>query len=125
MKWLPREKRNAFVIVVIGTLAVLVAIYFGIIRVQYASLAKVARDRKAIGNDLQTVLRTIKNKEDVETELTNATSMLSHAEQDMASGDLNAWTYSTMRLFKSQYKVEIPETSHPSVGDVDLIPAFP
>ena len=43
----------------------------------------------------------------------------------MASGDLYSWTYNTLRQFKQQYKVEIPEIGHPVVGAVDLLPAFP
>jgi hypothetical protein len=43
----------------------------------------------------------------------------------MASGDLYSWTYGTIRLFKQQYKVEIPEIGHPEVGDADLFATFP
>ena len=53
------------------------------------------------------------------------TQTLSDAENDMASGDLYSWTYNTMRLFKSQYPVAIPEIGHPDVSSVDLFPSFP
>jgi len=38
---------------------------------------------------------------------------------------LYSWTYGTMRQFKQQYKVEIPEIGPPRVGEVDLLPDFP
>jgi hypothetical protein len=125
MKWLPKEKRNPFIAVVISTAAVLALIYFGLIRVQYDSLSKVAQDKKTAGDKLQTVESTIKSADSTAAKLADVTSTLSRAEDDMASGDLYSWTYSTIRLFKQQYKVEIPDIGPPSVGDVDLIPSFP
>jgi hypothetical protein len=85
----------------------------------------VASDRKFAGDKLSNMERNIKNADAVSKELANETYTLSRAEEDMASGDLYSWTYGTIRLFKQQYKVEIPEIGHPTVGDVDLFPTFP
>ena len=74
---------------------------------------------------LQAVESTIKNTDSMTTQLSDMTRKLSRAEDDMASGDLYSWTYNTIRLFKQQYKVEIPDISQPSVSDVDMFPAFP
>jgi Tfp pilus assembly protein PilO len=125
MKWLPKDKRNSFIAVVAGTVVVLALIYFFLIRAQYDSLSKAAMDKKAAETNLQTIKNTIKNKDALETQQADVTHTLSRAEEDMASGDFYSWTYSTIRLFKSQYKVEIPEIGHPTAGDVDLLPAFP
>ncbi|HTQ51128.1 MAG TPA: hypothetical protein VMJ12_10485 [Candidatus Acidoferrales bacterium] len=125
MKWLPREKRNPFIIVVLVTAAVLATICFGLIRSQNATLASVADSRKNAGAKLLSMQTTVKNAGLTAKELEDVTFALSRAEGDMASGDLYSWTYGTMRLFKQQYKVEIPEIGHPEVGDVDLLPSFP
>jgi len=125
MKWLPREKRNPFIIVVSSTAVLLGLIYFALIRLQYYSLDKVAMDRKFAADKLQGIENTIKAADSTATQLADVTFTLSRAEDDMASGDLYSWTYATIRLFKQQYKVEIPEIGHPSVSDVDMFPAFP
>jgi hypothetical protein len=125
MKWLPKERRNPFIIVVLSTAAVLALICFGLIRSQNATLSAIADNRKAAGTKLKSMVSTIKNADLIGSQLADAMSALSNAEKDMASGDLYSWTYGTMRLFKQQYKVEIPEIGHPEVGDADLFAAFP
>jgi Tfp pilus assembly protein PilO len=125
MKWLPKEKRNPFIIVVLITAVILALIYFGLIHSQNAMLSRVADSRKSAGDKLLDMENAIKNAGLTASQLEAATHAISHAEEDMASGDLYSWTYGTMRLFKQQYKVEIPEIGHPEVGDVDLLPSFP
>jgi Tfp pilus assembly protein PilO len=125
MKWLPREKRNPFIIVVLITAVVLALICFGLIRSQNDTLSAVADSRKSAGDKLQDMETAIKNADMTASQLTDVTFALSRAEEDMASGDLYSWTASTMRLFKQQYKVEIPDVGHPVVADVDLLPSFP
>src|SRR5271154_6770401 len=125
MKWLPREKRNAFVIVVLVTTATLALVCFGLIHSQNVMLSTVADSRKNAGQKLLDIETTIKNADLTNKELGDAMFALSRAEEDMASGDLYSWTYGTMRLFKQQYKVEIPGVGHPVVSDVDLLPSFP
>jgi hypothetical protein len=58
-------------------------------------------------------------------DLTQMSVTLTRTEGDMASGDLYAWTYDTIRRFKQPYRVEIPDVGHPATGDMDLLPSFP
>jgi hypothetical protein len=125
MKWLPREKRNPFIIVVLITATVLALICFGLIHSQNTTLSQVADSRKTAGNKLQEIERTIKNSDLTAHELDDVTYSLTRAEEDMATDDYNSWTYNTMSLFKKQYKVEIPEIGHPDPEDVNLLPNFP
>jgi Tfp pilus assembly protein PilO len=125
MKWLPKQKRNPFIVVVASVAVLLALIYFGLIGPQYDSLSNLSANRKIKETELSSVKNTIKNADATAAELADMTFTLSRAEEDMASGDLYSWTAGTMRLFKQQYKVEIPEIGHPSVGDVDLLSSFP
>ena len=125
MKRLSKEKRNQLVIVVIITGAILALIGFGLIRSQYASLSKIATDKKAADSQLQNIKNAIKNVNAIASELIEVTNSLARAEGDMASGDVYSWTYDTIRHFKQQYRVEIPEIGHPTIGNVDLLPSFP
>ena len=49
MKWLPKDRQNPFIIVVLITAAVLVLIYFGLISTQHGSLSKIAVNRQIRG----------------------------------------------------------------------------
>src|SRR5205085_8895855 len=51
---------------------------------------------------------------------------LAAMEEDMASGDLYSWVINTLRKFKTDYKVEIPQMSGiTSPAEMTLIPSFP
>jgi hypothetical protein len=125
MKWLPKDRRNPFIIAVVSTVVVLAIVYFGMIRSQNATLSKLADGRRSAAAKLQSMESTIKNKDLTATQLSETAAALTRAEADMASGDLYAWTYSSLRNFKQPYKVEIPEIGHPDTGDVDLFSTFP
>jgi len=125
MKWLPKEKRNPFIVVVVITVAVLALIGFGLLHSQKSTLAGVAASRNDALAQLQGIEKTIKNADVTTNELAAATVALSQAEQDVASGDLYSWAYNTLRLFKQPYKVEIPEIGQPAEGNVDLFDSFP
>jgi hypothetical protein len=125
MKRLSKEKRTQLIIVIVITLAVLGLIGFGLIQTQYASLTRIARTKRGMDTKLQGIKHTITNADVIATELNDTSYSLTHAEADMASGDLYSWTYDTLRRFKQQYKVEIPEVGHPSIGEMDLLPSFP
>jgi hypothetical protein len=126
MKWLPKERRNLFIVVVLITAVVLALVWFGLIGSQKANLLQIADNRRTAGDKLEKMETDIRNASLISDQLTNVTLALSRAEGDMASGDLYSWTYGTMRLFKQQYKeVEIPQIGPPVVGDVDLLPSFP
>ena len=125
MKWLPKEKRNPFIFVVLIAGMLLALICFGLIASQRATLIRIAHERQSASDKLLGIEDTIKKTDATEKELSDVTFALNRAEEDMASGDYYSWTVDTMNLFKKQYKVEIPEIGHPAVGDVDLFPDFP
>ena len=125
MKRLSKEKRNQLIIVAFLTVAVLGLLYFGVIQPQYKSLSTIARAQKTADSRLQDIRHTITNADVTAIQLTDSAAALVRSEKDMASGDLYSWTYDTIRHFKQQYKVEIPEVGHPTTGEMDLLPSFP
>lgn len=125
MKWLPKEKRNPFILVVAVTMGILALVYFILLREQRSKLVAIAASKQAAVVELQGIEKTIKDGDLATNELAVATIALAHAEEDMATGDLYSWAYNSLRVFKQSYKVEIPEISHPIEGEVDLIPSFP
>jgi hypothetical protein len=120
-----KEKRNQLILVAVITIAVLVVIGFIFIRPQLQTLSKIKVDKKAAQSKLQQINDTIKHTDAAGVELAEVTDALSHAEDDMATGDNFLWTYDTIRRFKTSYQVDIPQIGQPETGDVDLLPNFP
>jgi hypothetical protein len=96
-----------------------------LIRPQYQTLSKIAKTESDERDKLQKIKDTIKKAGDAATQLSNVTSNLSRGEEDMASGDIYAWTYDTIRKFKASYRVDVPTIGQPSLGEVDVLPQFP
>jgi Tfp pilus assembly protein PilO len=127
MSWLPkdRQKRNQLFFTLGGAIILLGAIVFGLIRPQYAKLSNIKNETANAKEHLKTVEHAIQQSDAMASQLANVTYDLSSAEEDMASGDIYAWTIDTIRHFKSDYKVDVLEIGQPSVSDVDLLPRFP
>jgi hypothetical protein len=120
-----KEKRRQLILVVVITTGVLALIVFALIRPQLQNLSKIKANTKKAQANLEQLNDTIKHTDTVESELASVSDTLSHAEDDMASGDIYAWTYDTVRRFKTLYQVDIPQIGQPEIGDVDLLPDFP
>lgn len=125
MNKLSKEKRNQLIMVIAGILVVLVGLYWGLIRNQYASLAQISRGRADKVAELQRRGNAIKMSMSTVNEDKAAAQQLAQNETDIATGDYYAWCYDLIRRFKANYKVEIPSISEPVVSDVDIIPDYP
>jgi hypothetical protein len=102
-----------------------VGLYYGLIQSQKESLDLLGRNSESTGKKLLQIRQTIENADKIEAQLAESTRQLAHIEESMASGDLYSWFIDTIRQFKLSYKVEVPQVSQPSVGDVNLLPEFP
>ncbi|MGA9451279.1 MAG: hypothetical protein WBW41_08040 [Verrucomicrobiia bacterium] len=120
-----KDKRTQFILVIFCTLGVLGLIGFALIRPQYQTLSKIHNTERDARDKLKKIKDTINKAGDTTIQLSNVTARLSSAEEDMASGDIYAWTYDTIRKFKASYRVDIPTVGQPFLGDVDLLPQFP
>jgi len=125
-KKLPKEKRNTLILVIIITVAVLNGLGFGLIKFQFGKLSALRASRAKAQQKLQEMRDTVKGADKIEADLADQKKVLDGIEDDMASGDLNAWIINTLRTFKAGYKVDMPQYSPVSaVSDVPLIPYFP
>jgi Tfp pilus assembly protein PilO len=125
MNKLPKEKRDQLVLVILVTVTLLVAIYFGLIRPQYANIARIQNDIKTARQKLLDIESIITKSDATTTQLFDVGDTLSQAEEDLASGDTVSWTFDTIRHFKTSYKVGDPTIGQPTVGNVDLLANFP
>lgn len=125
MKRLSPAKRNQFIVVVLATIGLICLVYFLLINPQNEKNLALANSIVTETSRLQEYKTSIQQMEKTTAELAELNQQLSVAEQDIASGDLYAWTVDTFRRFKTGYKVEIPTIGQPTSGDCDLISNFP
>jgi hypothetical protein len=126
MKKLPPAKQKQLIGVLIATVSLICVVYFLLISPQNTKNRKLAIQISEESARFQQYQQTIKKKQDTSDTLSALTEQLQSMEQDVAYGDLFAWTYDTMRRFKAAYpKLDIPTPGQPTVGDCDLIANFP
>ncbi len=127
MNLLPRnpQKRNQLFLALAVTLLLIGGIGFGVIRPQYLRLNAVRKKTAATQATLQNYEQLIRQSKNATGELASVTANLSKQEQDMATGDIYAWTVDLVRHFKANYKVDVPEIGQPNVSEMDLLPDFP
>jgi Tfp pilus assembly protein PilO len=125
MKRLPPAKRNQLIVVILATLALIGLVYFLLINPQNEKNRDLAGKIGSETIRFQQMQTTIKQMEATKIVLADLTQQLDRAEQDIAAGDLSAWTYDTLRRFKAAYRVDIPSIGQPTQSDCDLIANYP
>jgi Tfp pilus assembly protein PilO len=126
MKRLTKEKKQQLLLTALGTLAVLAALWFGLINWQQGRLDKLTAEKDATQTKADGMTDTLKRASQIALEMEGESAKLEKAELQMASGDLYAWIINTVRDFKTQYPgVDIPQYSTIQVGDTTLLPKFP
>ena len=111
--------------VLLVTVAAIGAVYMLLISPQKLDNHKLERSIKDKEADLDKMRSMIKEAATTSNELATASAQLNEAEADVATGDAYAWTYDTIRRFKSAYAVDLPSIGQPTVSEVDLFPSFP
>jgi len=122
---LPPAKRNQLIGVIVVTAALIGAVYFLLIQPQNQKNLSLGQQILKESDRLQQVKKSIKDMDETSSNLVELAHQLNRAEEDVASGDLYAWTVDTVRRFKASYRVDIPSTGQPGQGDCDLIGNFP
>jgi Tfp pilus assembly protein PilO len=125
MKRLPPQKRNKLILVIVGTLAVVGLVYFFMIGPQNEENKRLAAGTNAKASELSQIKKLIKQADATAVTAGDITTLLNHAEEDTAAGDVFAWTYDTMRQFKVNRHIDITTIGQPTQSDVDIIPNFP
>ena len=127
MKNLPKEKRDRLILVVVGTLAMIAGLYWGVVRTQRQTLVALAEkhteEEIKVGNAQRLANSTAKLQADLQV----VNEKLKAIESTMPSGDMYSWIILTINSFKENggYKVDIPQFSREVAGEVGLIAKFP
>lgn len=127
MNLLPKnkQKRNQLFITLVAFILANVGLGFGVIHPQYIKLASIRRETADAQTKWTSEQRLIQQAASNDVKLAELSVQLSSNENDMATGDIYAWTLDTIRHFKTGYKVELPEIGQPTEGEMDLLPSYP
>src|SRR5262245_58877387 len=99
MKNLSKEKRNRLVLVGLGTVVIIAAVWQTLITTQKHSLEVMAqqiRDKKA---KVESAQRLVNSSAQIQKNLELTSEKLKAIENDMASGDMYSWIILTVNKF--------------------------
>lgn len=125
MKSLPKEKRDRLILVFLGTCAILVGLYFGLISFQQRSLEAMTKRRQEQQTKLSSGQLLGSSLPQLQQKLEAAAGQLKAIEATMPSGDMYSWVILTVNTFKENYKVEIPQFSREVSANVGMYADYP
>jgi Tfp pilus assembly protein PilO len=128
MKKLSKEKRLHLVLVILATAGVIAGLWLGVVSMQKNKLREIAQKSQGVQHEMDKIQKVAVEANEVQLELHSATNRLNDIEEAIpsASGDLFSWIVSSLKQFNvPSYKVEMPQISSPTVGDVRMFPTFP
>jgi Tfp pilus assembly protein PilO len=125
MKKLSPAKKQQLTLAIMVTVALVSLVYFLLISPQNEQNRRLAADTKKKQEQADQIKKLIKQADETKIKAEELAAQLNGLETDIASGDVFAWTYDTIRRFKAGYHLEIPSIGQPTSSDVDLIPDFP
>ena len=126
MKKLNREKRDRIILVTLGTVIAVAAIWQMVIANQIKNRKIVddlaMKEEQKVAN----AQRLIGSARDVARNLEKYSGKLKSIENGMAAGDIYSWLIDTINKFKTAHSnVFIPQFSREVACDVGLLPGFP
>lgn len=123
---LSKEKRQHLILVVVGTIAVLGALGYFVIKGGYDKLSVLQQKKQTTEEKLEQMRKSVQRAKEVEAAYQKVSDELADKEAGMATGDLYSWMQGSLRRFQRGYKVEIPQISPVSTPEnVNCLPKFP
>lgn len=125
MKNLPKEKRDRLILTVIGTIAVIAGLWYGLISTMRQSMDAIGKQTDEKKTKVVNAQRLVNSTSDLQKGLEEATAKLKVIEDGMAAGDMYSWIILKVNKFREERKVEIPQFSREIRTDVGMFPKFP
>jgi Tfp pilus assembly protein PilO len=126
LRKLSKEKRQQLFGVIAGTVVVLGALGYFLIKSGYDQLGELRQKQQAAEQKLDQMRKTVKRSPEIEVQFQETEAALAERENTMANGDLYSWMHENIRRFQRAHKVEIPQISQVTEpAPVNLMPQFP
>ena len=124
MSNLPKEKRDKLILAVMGSVAGVVGIWFGLIESQQAGLRSKAKLLAETQGKLQTVQRELRLTEGFKATLDSIQRQIQGMEAKMPTGDVYRWAIRSITSLQSN-NVEIANLEPPRIGESTILPKVP
>ena len=124
MSNLPKEKRDKLILAVMGSVAGVVGIWFGLIESQQAGLRSKAKLLAETQGKLQTVQRELRLTEVFKATLDSIQRQIQGMEAKMPTGDVYRWAIRSITSLQSN-NVEIANLEPPRIGESTILPKVP
>jgi len=125
MKNLPKEKRDRLIVVGVGTLIIVVGLYYGVISMQQKALLSTAKVKADLLSKLGDGQKLLGSSVTIQKGLESATAKRKAIEATLPSGDMYSWIISTVNAFKEKYDVDIPQFSREMPTTIGVSANFP
>lgn len=126
MPKLAKEKRDQLILVIIGTVAVTVGLWYGVIKTRNEQLAECAGRRQTAVDKVEKARARVKQAQKVEAEMKLSTQRLKEVEDSMAPGaDLYRWAYVLLERARAGHDVTIIDVTRPARGEIGMLAQFP
>jgi hypothetical protein len=126
MNKLSKEKRNQLIMIALGTVGVIAALWFLVIGAQRDKIHEINGKITGTTAQIEKMQQVSKAAAKIADQLVKSQSRLAEIESTMPSGDWYLWVNTTLRKFNvSTYAVDIPVIGAPVASTVTLLPDFP
>jgi Tfp pilus assembly protein PilO len=109
MTRLSKEKRQQLILAILVTATVVAGFYFTVIRWQQQNLREAQDKKQTAQRKLEDVRKAVQEADRIQSDLVDFSRKLADREKNIASGDLLAWVFTTIRQFKRPYDVDVPQ----------------
>jgi Tfp pilus assembly protein PilO len=122
-----KTRKDRIVLVAIGTLAVVVVLWFALLSGQYQKLEQTRKQAEEARDKVTRAENLLKRTPQIEEELVRKTEELIAIEDTMAWGDIYSRTLNTLNHFIRDHLVAFStsDLSREVIADVSLLPGFP
>ena len=131
MKNLTKEKRDRLILVALGTIMLIVALWYGLISAQKKSIVEIALLTEQQKTKVSNAERLVHSTGQIQKDLEITSQKLKSIEDTMASGDMYSWIIQTVNNFltaknyRAERKVDIPQFSREVPAEVGVLTKFP
>ena len=124
MNKLSKEKRDQLILVAMGTLVIIIGLWFGVISTQKEALVLTVKRKTEAVDKLTKGQLYVKNASLVQSNLMVATARLIGLEDRMATGDLFSWIILTLDEFKKTHPINFVDFQREKLQKFELMPDF-
>lgn len=125
MPRLSKDKRDKLILVAIGTIAIVVGLWLGVVRTRNDQLRISGTTLTKAKDKLDKARNVVRLAAQAQAEMEAATNKLGLIEETMASGDLYSWAYLLLEKARGGHDVNIIEVARPAKGEVGVLAQFP